>query len=86
MKDKISTEEFMRRKNTLPHFKVNKGVKPYGGRIFPGVQNGKAVKLYVDTQTGYTLAMIGGADARNYSADEVVEVERIGRRWIPVKR
>ena len=69
----------------LSHFRVLKGVTPYGGRVLDGRWSSESegvVLLYADTSAGNSGMQ---ADERTYYATEVEEVERVGRRWLPVK-
>ncbi len=67
--------------NTQARFRIKKGVRPYGGRTFPGVRairpNGRRVVIiYVDTTaTAHKLQGLGG-DPREYEEDEVEEVDQ----------
>ena len=60
-------------------YRIKKGVRPYGGRTFPGTEpeelpNGrKVVTVYVDTVAGNKNRGLGG-DPREYNLDEVEDV------------
>lgn len=60
-------------------FRIRDGVKPYGGRIFPGVYeeypNGRrAVTVFVDTVSANKNRGLGG-DPREYRISEVDEIK-----------
>lgn len=72
MKDKLKTNERRR-------FRIKRGVRPYGGRVFPGYRetlpNGReVVTLYVDTVAANRNRGLGG-DPREYAPSEVEELE-----------
>jgi hypothetical protein len=72
------------RHDHLSSFRVRKGVTPYGGRVLPGrwsSENKHHAYLSPNTSTGNSPMQ---TDERLYYADEVEEVERVGRLWKPV--
>ena len=63
-----------RSRKLMRRWRINKGVRPYSGRVFPGVleANGKEVTLYVNTSAGHKNLGLGG-DPRTYRLTEVTE-------------
>jgi len=64
--------------NQPRYYKINRNVRPYGGRTFPGFRhtypNGRqVVVVYVATSAAHKNTGLGG-DPREYDLDEVTEV------------
>lgn len=60
-------------------YRINKGVRPYAGRSFPGAKeilpNGRTIiTLYVDTSIAHKSLSMGG-DPREYALNEVTLIE-----------
>jgi len=69
----LTHEQILEGRRELPRWRIKKGVRPYGGRIFHGEQKGRIVELYVTgTSAGHSMAQ---SDRRQYRIDEVELVE-----------